>query len=536
MGSHTITPVNAACYLGIVVDRWLRWREHVEAAVAKGTAAMLAVGRLSRPTFGLPHQYARQLFVSIVCPKMEYGLPVWYTPVQRKAGAKRATGSVGIARRVGRVQRLAALTITGAFRTTATVFLDYHAGLLPVELRLNQAVHRATARLASLPADHPLYKSIHHCASHYPRFHRSPLHELFHAFPDLRRVTPSRFPPPTSPALGELPFEECVSDSMEGARAQANGVIKGRDLCVFVSAGVSHSKVGSAAVAATSDGGRVSRRVSLGPAELRQGHDGVLAAMTLGLSTIMGCPRVTRASLLVPDRKAVLMLTSQPDHPLSKLFLERLTTIRKRSRASLHLRIVWAPLRGAEHERVRWACDEAQHAAEGSESSDSELPRAVRHTLHSLCTERAVLEHRYRDAALARWQELWIQSPQGGRCTRVIDNSPPSLTVHKLYQGLPRRHCSILSQLRSGHAGLNAFLARINAVDSPLCQTCLVPETPSHFLFTCRRYTAPRDTMRRAVGGPLSLRSTVGDVKARAAVLTYVEATGRFTAYHAATG
>ncbi|KAH9855564.1 hypothetical protein C2E23DRAFT_697440, partial [Lenzites betulinus] len=85
-----------------------------------------------------------------------------------------------------------------------------------------------------------------------------------------------------------------------------------------------------------------------------------------------------------------------------------------------------------------------------------------------------------------------------------------------------------LTQLRCGHAGLNAYLARIRAVDSPLCAKCLLPETPAHYLFTCRRYTAARHALRQAVNGPLSLRNTLGNVKARAAVLEYIRATGRF--------
>ncbi|KAI0373576.1 hypothetical protein BV20DRAFT_930240, partial [Pilatotrama ljubarskyi] len=129
--SHTIYPEDSAKYLGIIVDRRLRWHEQVEAAVAKGTAAVLAIGRLARPTFGLPHQYIRQLFRAVVCPKMEYGLVVWFTPVRRQPGSQRTLGSVGIARRIGRVQRLAGLLITGAFCSTSSVFLDYHSGLLP---------------------------------------------------------------------------------------------------------------------------------------------------------------------------------------------------------------------------------------------------------------------------------------------------------------------------------------------------------------------------------------------------------------------
>ena len=99
--------------------------------------------------------------------------------------------------------------------------------------------------------------------------------------------------------------------------------------------------------------------------------------------------------------------------------------------------------------------------------------------------------------------------------------------------GKCRRQCSILTQLRSGHVGLNRFLARIGAVDSPLCAVCRVPESVSHYLLTCRRYLAPRHTLRLAVSGPLSLRSTLGNPKARTAVLDFVEATGRFPAYSA---
>ncbi|KAI0669689.1 hypothetical protein C8Q78DRAFT_1172363, partial [Trametes maxima] len=85
--------------------------------------------------------------------------------------------------------------------------------------------------------------------------------------------------------------------------------------------------------------------------------------------------------------------------------------------------------------------------------------------------------------------------------------------------------------LRCGHVGLNAYLARIGAADSPLCSRCLVPETPAHYLFTCQRFTNARHTLRQAVEEPLTLKSTLGNVKARAAVLEYLHATGRFGAY-----
>ncbi|KAI4518691.1 hypothetical protein K525DRAFT_154517, partial [Schizophyllum commune Loenen D] len=124
----------SAKYLGVIIDRRLRWHEEIEHVVAKGSAATLAIARLARPTFGLPHKYARQLYISVVLPRMTYGCVVWYEPVRQVAGRKRAKGSVGTAARLERVQRIAALFITGAFRTTATDALLYHAALLPAHL------------------------------------------------------------------------------------------------------------------------------------------------------------------------------------------------------------------------------------------------------------------------------------------------------------------------------------------------------------------------------------------------------------------
>ncbi|KAJ6630418.1 hypothetical protein B0H10DRAFT_1774916 [Mycena sp. CBHHK59/15] len=106
--AHTIQPSESAKYLGHIMDLQLRWKEQVQQAVAKGTKAIMAVNRLTRPTFGLPHQFVRQLYRSVIIPKMEYGLCVWYSPVIPTArNAARARW----------VQNVACRLITGAFKT-----------------------------------------------------------------------------------------------------------------------------------------------------------------------------------------------------------------------------------------------------------------------------------------------------------------------------------------------------------------------------------------------------------------------------------
>ncbi|KAJ7334671.1 hypothetical protein DFH08DRAFT_614044, partial [Mycena albidolilacea] len=61
--------------LGVVLDKELTFRNHVELAQRRGTKPVLA--SISSPSFGLPHSYVRQLFLTVVFPCMGYALPVW---------------------------------------------------------------------------------------------------------------------------------------------------------------------------------------------------------------------------------------------------------------------------------------------------------------------------------------------------------------------------------------------------------------------------------------------------------------------------
>ncbi|KAJ8494781.1 hypothetical protein ONZ51_g2095 [Trametes cubensis] len=446
IGTHTIVPRDSALYLGIIVDRRLRWREHVEAAVAKGTAAVLAISRLSRPMFGLPHQYARHLYKAVVCPKVEYGLAVWYTPVRRSEGCKRAQGSVGIANRISRIQRLASLMITGSFRSTSTVFLDYHAALLPTELRLNLAAHSAAARLASLPDDHILHKTVRKCSRQYPRHHRSPLHELFHAFPEVSRIAPQ--PSAASRAQADRPFEVKLEGCKAEAKELVDEAIRSRDTCVWVQQCVVGSRLGIAAVTSARDGRTIIRQACMSPIDERQGHDGALAALSLAVSAVKGCPRVTHVSILVPDRTAVGVLSSQPDAALCRLFTQQVLAL-KRARRSLRLQIIWSPLCPGEHELVDEALVQAQRAAQPHAVHSPELPASVIDALSDLPVARSVLRKQFEKRLKEQWQEQWLASTQGAKCARVIDDSPPSTDKLKLYRGLTRRLSTLPSAQRA---------------------------------------------------------------------------------------
>ncbi|KAI0764274.1 hypothetical protein BD413DRAFT_459891, partial [Trametes elegans] len=148
----------------------------------------------------------------------------------------------------------------------------------------------------------------------------------------------------------------------------------------------------------------------------------------------------------------------------------------QRARRTLRLRILWAPNSG-KHSITSTSRLLARDAARALVPPSPELPPTVTQAFASLPTSRAVLSKQYDARLLEEWKQRWLESPQGRRCASAVDDTPPTLDVHKLYRGLSRKQCSLLSQLRSGHIGLHAYLARIRAMDSPLCSTCNVPET-----------------------------------------------------------
>jgi hypothetical protein len=101
-----------------------------------------------------------------------------------------------------------------------------------------------------------------------------------------------------------------------------------------------------------------------------------------------------------------------------------------------------------------------------------------------------------------------------------------------MYDGLSRPQCSILTQLRTGHIGLNAHLFRFHLAPSPDCALCFVPETVSHFLLACPLYHRARRALITRLGtARLSLRLLLSSKAEHKPTLDFVRDTARFPRY-----
>ena len=95
---------------------------------------------------------------------------------------------------------------------------------------------------------------------------------------------------------------------------------------------------------------------------------------------------------------------------------------------------------------------------------------------------------------------------------------------------MPRRHASLLTQLRTGHAPLNQHLHRINRAESPLCPRCGTDqETVIHYLCHCPAYESYRaELVAHLRQDSRSINALLSKPRAIKLVFKYIARTGRF--------
>ena len=130
-----------------------------------------------------------------------------------------------------------------------------------------------------------------------------------------------------------------------------------------------------------------------------------------------------------------------------------------------------------------------------------------------------------------------------GKHSQRVDRALPGKHTGPLYDRLSWKEASILAQLRTGIARVNAYLHRIEATPSDQCACEQARETVEHFLFRCTKWTAHRSEMLRCtdtqrsnisfyLGGksPSDSKNWTPNMDAVRATIRFAIATGRLDA------
>ncbi|QRV94576.1 Reverse transcriptase from transposon X-element protein [Ceratobasidium sp. AG-Ba] len=531
-----IRPTGSHKFLGVIFDEQLRWKEQAAKAVATGTAWVGQMRRVARINHGFSTHAMRRLHQCVLIPRISYAADVWFTPITRSrkksaaelgSGEKnpRDCGSVSFARKLATVQRRSAIAITGALGTTSTMALDAHANILPIDLAMNLACYRATIRMATLPVSNPLRRYLTK-AGRYIKRHRSALHELLHTF----NILPSTFAPvPDSPATPKIlrvlnpaipPSKEAALDAVKRVNAEVRIYSDGSGI---------DGGIGAAAVLCRDGQPNKILRLHLGSDKRHVVYEAELVGAMLALHLLANEHDVDSAWIGI-DNQAVLHTLRSPvinAAPHLVLAIADLTKRLTRTHPGLAITTTWVPAHvgvpGNELADVA-----AKEAAKGLSSDARDLPAYLR---NEIAASPAAAKQAFKEAQRELWKQRWEGELSGG-CARIraIDESTPSNVFHKLAQTMPRRHASLLIQLRSGHIPLNAYLYRFGHAESASCPACNQrAETVEHYLMNCPAYEQERQ--RRNIAFPPSANSLptlLSSKEAARHLITYVRETGRF--------
>jgi ribonuclease HI len=127
-------------YLGVILDGKLSFKAHLEEKCEKAIIALWQCRRAIGAKWGLKPRVMHWLYTMVVRPIILYGAVVWW--------GRTDTGDAQA--RLGRVQRLACLCITGAMSTTSTAALEVVTGLVPLDIKVKSEAMKTCHRLCRL--------------------------------------------------------------------------------------------------------------------------------------------------------------------------------------------------------------------------------------------------------------------------------------------------------------------------------------------------------------------------------------------------
>uniref|UniRef100_A0ABD2WCX8 Reverse transcriptase domain-containing protein n=1 Tax=Trichogramma kaykai TaxID=54128 RepID=A0ABD2WCX8_9HYME len=130
----------SAKYLGVILDRKLKWKEHMEFQVRKFCTALWACRKTVGVTWGLKPNTLLWIYKAILLPRLTYASVVWWPRVK-------------LTRTRDRLEKLRGLMLrgaTGAMRTTPTKALGIIMDVPPIHVEVQAVAVNAAHSLRSL--------------------------------------------------------------------------------------------------------------------------------------------------------------------------------------------------------------------------------------------------------------------------------------------------------------------------------------------------------------------------------------------------
>jgi ribonuclease HI len=485
-----IQPTESARYLGIWLDKTLSFDAHRIKAINRANSSLEALRNITGSTWGASLTAMRAIYRGIVVPQLLYGAAAWFSPASRLIPA---TDQSKIINEFTKIQKRAAILISGAFRGTAAAALNMELHLLPIRLQMQQTIEETAIRIQTAP---PFACPRGLTGKPRPtvetqRSGLTPLEALRKRGGPLAPTTPRRDEtwesrkayvlPPWEPPL------QCKIEDYEAALKTHDEICKDNDQLVIYTDGSGYQgHVGASAVCLRE---QWTRRNHLGTEMDSTVYAAELDGIRMAIDTTRAGDIGPRSLTLFSDSQAAIQAIQNPRRPSGQYILrtiyEKVKTLKARGLTDVQIRWIPAHVGVAGNEAADEAAKEA--AARGEVELSSAEPEQPIIRL-AAAAKRAV-----RQRIQQRWKKQW-EMEKGAKPTRRLIKAPHKKNLD-LYKGLSKPHTSIIIQMRTMRVSLRHFLFKIGACETDRCSCGEGSQTPKHILLQCSLYAEARRKM-----------------------------------------
>ena len=449
-------------YLGLVFNRRLTWKSHLKYVTSKASRLLSKVAPNCKSNWGLPSDATKFIYERAILPILLYGAIVWGKIIDQST----------VQKELQKVQRLAALSITGAAKTVANDSLNVLAGLKPLHLVIAE---RAAMQLHSIYAN-PDLKDKLDIESFLEEHKRSPQHEsslqkadnlLSEAVVNKNNITemtkltsqdhPGKiFNPQVSitDTPEDFPKEDIILYTDASKAGEENPV----GVAVVTKRGESFETIFECSLEANS---------SVFSGELRA----IEEATRFANENL----RENQSARIRSDSLSSLLAIQDLDNRDKRIF-----TLRKVMQNMLDTRNI----------RVKLEWVKAHIGLDGNEAADLAAKAAMRNVpeTNDKLTKMQV-KHTLRRITTAEWQTEW-HTANTGRFTYTIF---PTVSPEPRFQNIQQtRDKKLLFKASSGHFPTNDYRKRFNKRNDDKCPYCTSQDSVTHFITECNRFASIR--------------------------------------------